>query len=139
VRRAKSTTVESASSVSCASRYVGETSGESCKTFDEHEPISASLDVRDPPSDQPEDLSSLASSSQVAEVPMPTPDSCPNCSSLKKENRKLSNSITTLREASKKRRAEIRKLRKKGFFPLFHFQSHKHKLDRILKNISDNQ
>ena len=121
MRRAKSTNVESASRVSC----VGETSGESRKTADEHEPISASLDVTDPPSDQPEHLSSLASpSSQVAEIPMTTLDSCPNCSSLKKENRKLSNSISTLREASKKRRAEIRKLRKKGVFFNFFTFSH---------------
>ena len=43
-----------------------------------------------------------------------TPKGCPNCSTLKKESRKLKNQCATLRESSKIRRAEIRKLRKKG-------------------------
>ena len=54
----------------------------------------------------------------VPEILLTTPASCPNCAALTKENRKLSNSIKTMREAAKKRRAEIRKLQKKGMWPL---------------------
>jgi hypothetical protein len=45
-----------------------------------------------------------------------TPEICANCLHLKNRSRKLSNSVKTLRAAAKKRRAEIRKLRKKGIF-----------------------
>lgn len=100
--------------MSCASKHVEETIGESSKTFEEHEPMSASHE----PSP---DLSSFQSPEDT-EVCMPTPKCCTNCSTLKKENRKLKSQCVTLRESSKKRRAEIRKLRKKGNNP---FECHK--------------
>ena len=113
MRRAKSTTTESAS----ASENVKQASiGESSKTFEEHEPMSEPLDIEVLAPDQPQGLSSLMPDqppSQVADC-VPTPESCPSCSTLNKENRKLRNSVKILREASKKRRAEIKKLRKKG-------------------------
>ena len=109
MRRAKSTTTESAR----ASENVKQASiGESSKTFEEHEPMSEPLDIEVLAPDQPQGLSSLPPS-QVADC-VPTPESCPSCSTLNKENRKLRNSVKILKEASKKQRAEIRKLRKKG-------------------------
>ena len=104
-------TMESASTFKCSKKAARKVIGESSKTFEEHEPMSEPLDVEVLPSNQPQDLSSLPPS-QVADC-MPTPESCQNCSTLMKENRKLKNSVKTLREASKKRKAEIRKLRKK--------------------------
>ena len=78
--------------------------------------MSAAVEVfegEDPLSDQQPDLSSLTSPEDTKTC-MPTPKCCPNCATLKKENRKLRNQSVTLRESSKKRRAEIRKLRRKG-------------------------
>ena len=115
MRKAKSTTIESASVFKRQEKAARKKVGESSKTFEEHEPMlePEPLDVEVLRSDQAQDLSSLPPS-QVADC-VPTPDSCPNCSTLKKENRKPRNSVKILRGGSKKRKAEIRKLRKKGF------------------------
>ena len=103
--------------MSCETEDVGETAGETSQTYDEEpERMSASLEVEYPQFNPPENLSSPP----VAAITTPAEpaENCPNCPTLTKENRKLSNSVKTLREAAKKRRAEIRKLRKKGLFPI---------------------
>ena len=78
--------------------------------------MSASVEVfegEDPLSDQQPDLSSLTSPEDT-ETWVPTPKCCPNCATLKEENRKLRNQCVTLRESSQKRLAKIRKLQRKG-------------------------
>ena len=92
--------MENASSSKCSEKAARKLIGESSKTFEEHEPMSKPLDVEVLLSNQPEHLSSLPPS-KVTNC-MPTPEGCQNCSTLMKENRKLKNSVKTLREASKK-------------------------------------
>ena len=58
-------------------------------------------------------VSKVPASHHVPELLLTTPASCLNCATLTKENRKLSNSIKTMKEVAKKRRAEIRKFRRK--------------------------
>ena len=111
MRKAKSKTGESTSSASHVEEDIPETAGETSVTYEES--ISASLE-----GDFQSAVSEAPASHHVPEISLTTPASCPNCAALTKENRKLSNSIKTMREAAKKRRAEIRKLQKKGTWPL---------------------
>ena len=112
MRKAKSKTGESTSSASHVEEDIPETAGETSATYDES--MSASLE-----GDFQSAVSEAQASHNVPEILLTTPASCPNCAALTKENRKLSNSIKTMREAAKKRRAEIRKLQKKGTWPLY--------------------
>jgi hypothetical protein len=77
--------------------------GETSRAYVEEPELSAQ-ELEYPQTNPPEDLS--MSSRSVVEIMIAThaafAENCPNCPTLKKENRKLSNSVKTLREAAKK-------------------------------------
>ena len=104
MRKAKSKTGETTSSAS----RVEETGGETSAAYEES--MSASLE------DWLSAVSEVPLSHHLQETLLTTPTSCLNCDTLTKENRKLSNSIKTVKEATKKRRAEIKKLQKVGLY-----------------------